>query len=167
MNLSCRYLRMSSLDFEVGFSTVVVSIIKACYRWHIACGIVQCNGHTRAARTARGGGIGRATREQICSYSNNFKASIMDIYMGANGSFAFSQWGTHLPHTRLRTRTNARKAAAQIIESIWRKWDIVNDRPFPEGVERVWPEGGRKSEVVWSRNRRPYYSTIPNAESRY
>jgi hypothetical protein len=50
------------------------------------------------------------------------------------------------------------KAAAGIIESIWRKWDIDNDRPLPDGVERVWNELNRKHDVVWSKSETLYYA---------
>jgi hypothetical protein len=55
-------------------------------------------------------------------------------------------------------RTNSMKAAESIIASIWRKWDIANGRPLPEGVERFWREHDMKSEVVWKKSGKPYYT---------
>jgi hypothetical protein len=52
----------------------------------------------------------------------------------------------------LQKLTKKKKAAAGIIESIWRKWDVENDRPLPDGVERVWNELEWESEVVRSKN---------------
>jgi hypothetical protein len=65
--------------------------------------------------------------------------------------------------THSRIKTNSRKAAGTMLASIWRKWDIVNDRPLPEGVERIWREHDRKSEVVWKKNGSPYYASVSNS----
>jgi hypothetical protein len=78
------------------------------------------------------------------------------------GGFAVSQLCTCFSHSTLCITSNSRKDAAPIMESIWRKWDIVRDRPLQEGVERVWSEHGEKSEVVWKKTGIPYYITTSN-----
>ena len=62
----------------------------------------------------------------------------------------------------IRELTEA-QAAAGVIESIGRKWDIENDRPFPEGVERVWSEPSKRSDVVWKKTGSPYYTSQSNS----
>ena len=81
---------------------------------------------------------------------------------GGYGGFTVSQWSTWFPHSTLCIRANSTKAAAQIIESIWRKWDIVADRPLPEGVERIWNKHSKKSDVVWKRGGISYYIPMSN-----
>jgi hypothetical protein len=65
---------------------------------------------------------------------------------------------SHMPH--FYTGTNSKQDAWRIIESIWRKWDIVNDCPLPEGVERVsgYGQWGRESMVVWKKTGTQYYT---------
>lgn len=43
------------------------------------------------------------------------------------------------------------QSAANLLRDIWRKWDYINDRPFPEGVERVYKRrhNGDISVPVW------------------
>ena len=82
--------------------------------------------------------------------------------MVANGDPPLSQPCTRLSHSTLFIGTNPTKAARLIIASICRKWDIVNDRPLPEGVERVFGEYGRKSEVIWKKTGSPYYTIVLN-----
>jgi len=52
------------------------------------------------------------------------------------------------------------KGAARVIKSIWSKWDIENDCPLPEDVERVWREGGANSGVVWKKCGSLYYTSM-------
>jgi hypothetical protein len=60
-------------------------------------------------------------------------------------------------------RLTAEQAAEGVIESIGRKWDIENDRPFPEGVERVFVPHGAMSEVVWKKTGSPYHTSVSNS----
>jgi hypothetical protein len=141
MNLSYCYLWMSSCNSEVGFSVMLVSIIKAYYRWRIAWEIVESNGHTLATCTSGICDIDDAHCGH--TYPNHARQSCVE----ANGDFPIPQSCTRLPHSTLCKGTNPRKAAGPIMESIWRKWDIVDDRPFPEGVERVWSKHDWRSEI--------------------
>ncbi|KIM20813.1 hypothetical protein M408DRAFT_30080 [Serendipita vermifera MAFF 305830] len=46
-----------------------------------------------------------------------------------------------------------------IIRSIWRKWDIANDSPLPDGVVRAWGRGSRIShpaKLLWKKTWEPY-----------
>ena len=79
----------------------------------------------------------------------------MGIYLSRNGVRA-----SRIAHSV--QKLTQKKDAAQIIESIWREWDILNDRPLPEGVERVWSwSRGGLSQVVWKETRSPYYMWCP------
>jgi hypothetical protein len=163
MNLSYRYLGMSSRNIKVSFSVMLVSIMKLCCRWHIACEIGESDGHTLVACTAGSCDSGGAHRGH--TYCTQYSL-VEGIYVEANGDFPVSPLCMRLSHSTLCITTNSIKDAAQIIASIWRKWDIVNDRPLPEGVERVWSEhGGRKSEVVWKKTGRPYYTSTSNSSA--
>jgi hypothetical protein len=100
---------------------------------------------------------------------------IADIFIVQNprwsGETKWRTVGALLSHNVVRAsrnntpsiRTNLRKTAGPIIASIWRKWDIVNDRPLPEGVERVWSEHGGKSEVIWKKTGSSYYTSTSNS----
>jgi len=162
MNLCCLYLRMLSPNIEVSFFFVFVSITKPCCRWHIAGEIIKCNGHILVTGTGGSCDIGDALgRHNYCTKSNVVKVGNME----ANGELPVSRSCTHLTHGALCMTTNSRKDAALIIESIWRKWDIVNDRPLPEGVERVFDTHDEKSEVVWKKTGSPYYSSMSNSSA--
>lgn len=50
-----------------------------------------------------------------------------------------------LEFVALRFVHNSR--ARSIIQDIWRKWDIVNDQPLPDGFERFWDAETRVSKV--------------------
>jgi hypothetical protein len=137
---------------------MLVSMIKADYRWDIACEIVESNGHTLATCTS--GSCDTGGTHCGHTYSNHARESCVE----ANGIFSIPQSCTRLPYSTLCKRTNSRKDAAQIIESIWRKWDIVNDRPLPEGVERVWRRGS-DSATVWKKTGSPYYASVSNSSA--
>jgi hypothetical protein len=162
MNLSCLYLRMSSRNIKVSSSVMSVSIMKPCSRWRVACEIVESDGHTLVACTAGRCAIDGAYRgHSYCKKSNLVKG----IQVEVNGGFGVSQECTCLSHSTLCITTNSRKATASILESIWQKWDIVDDGPLPEGVERVFPPYGHRSEVVWKKTREPYYTSTSNSSA--
>jgi hypothetical protein len=158
MNLSYHYPRMPSHNIEVSFSVVLVLIMNACYRWHIACEIDESHDHILVTCTPGSCDVCGALRR----HNDRTKSSpVKGKYLGENGDVPVSQCCTRLSSSPRCKGTNPRKDAAQIIASIWRKWDIVNDRPLPEGVERVWREHEMKSEVVWKKPERPYYTSMP------
>ena len=89
-------------------------------------------------------------------------------------STVWRQIGAHLSHNDVRasrvalcTVINPKKATGPIIASIWRKWDIVNNCPLPDGVERVWSERDSKSEVVWKKTGNPYYIFVSKSSPYY
>jgi len=154
--------------------------MNPCCRWHITCKIAESNGHIFVTCTAGSCDIDSAlSGHNSCTLSNLVKGRNVE----ANRDVRVSQLCTRLPHSTLCIKTNSRKAAAQIIASIWRKWDIVNARPLPEGVERVWSEEivndsplpggvervwiehGDNSEVVWKKTGSPYYTSTSNSSA--
>lgn len=51
-------------------------------------------------------------------------------------------------------------STSNIMKDVWRKWDIKKDCPFPEGVERMWNEEAKKSELLYEKTRLPYVSLL-------
>lgn len=50
---------------------------------------------------------------------------------------------------------------ATLIGDIWRKWDIIGDCSLPSGVERVWNDDRKYSEIVWKKTSQSYSSRSP------
>ncbi|KIM20811.1 hypothetical protein M408DRAFT_30078 [Serendipita vermifera MAFF 305830] len=79
---------------------------------------------------------------------------LIDVFKGIKGQYehdVFVRTSRYLTH---------RKDAANIIKSIWRKWDIMNDSALPDGVERNWDKEKARSSLIWAKTRESYSSHV-------
>jgi hypothetical protein len=86
---------MSSRNIEVSLSVTFVSIMKLCCGWHVACEIVESNGHTVATSTSGSCDIDGAYRRHIYFTTPNL---VEGTYVEDDGGFDVSQ---HRMHSRM------------------------------------------------------------------
>lgn len=110
---------------------------------------------------AEKGGIPRGQMKTVLSHLIPSKPQIilavmtriLDLFRREKGNDPVSEISYDFTH---------REDAENIVRCIWRKWDIAENCPLPEGVERAWGRGSKLSDpakIIWIKTGEPYVDT--------
>lgn len=106
--------------------------------------------------------------EEIASYSKGVPREKMDAFLKTRVPAArqatmslvrnFVDQGFQHPEGEFYTHwyLTGNDGTRNLVRSLWRKWDIDGDCPFPRGVDRVWDDAQKHSKVVWKKTGEEY-----------